>query len=359
MAVGHTRSDQAETVLFRFLRGAATAGLAGIRPITADGIVRPLLSIERAEVEQFLREHGIPWRDDSTNASPRFARNRIRHVLLPQLARDWNPSIVPTLAHAADWALAEEAYWKTEIEGLAAGRVVERDGAFLLRAGALSQLPLAVARRLVRYVLGKVRGDLRRIDFGHIASILDLASQPGGCGKVQVPGVEVCRSFEWLRIAVPRPVTGYCLPVFAPGCFKVPAAGLELSLELIEKAETSEQLDYVYNSGMRGLNWRSLSGSLELRNWRAGDRYQPVGSTGDKKIKTLFQQARIPLWERPCWPVLTDGAAIVWTRQFGPAAGVAAGSGAKVVLRVAETGESGIWIGQASVYKGKAGTEVS
>ena len=70
VAVGHTRSDQAETVLFRFLRGAATAGLAGIRPITADGIVRPLLSIERAEVEQFLRERGIPWRDDSSKEYP-------------------------------------------------------------------------------------------------------------------------------------------------------------------------------------------------------------------------------------------------------------------------------------------------
>ena len=107
VALGHTRSDQAETVLYRFLRGAGTAGLAGIRPVTVDGLIRPLLEVDRAEVERFLRERAIPWRDDSTNASRVFARNRIRHELLPQLARDWNPAIYESLAQVADWALEE------------------------------------------------------------------------------------------------------------------------------------------------------------------------------------------------------------------------------------------------------------
>src|SRR5438105_6744354 len=120
VALGHTRSDQAETVLFRFLRGSGTAGLAGIRPVTGDGLVRPLIAVDRADVTRFLRERGIPWREDSTNAGPQFARNRIRHQLLPQLAREWNPAIGEMLAHTADWALGEEAYWQNEIDRLAA-----------------------------------------------------------------------------------------------------------------------------------------------------------------------------------------------------------------------------------------------
>ncbi len=115
VALGHTRRDQAETVLFRILRGAGTAGLAGIRPVTAGGLVRPLIDVERAEVEEFLRGRGIAWREDSTNAAPDFARNRIRHRLLPQLAADWNPGIVETLARTAEFAQAEEAYWEAEI----------------------------------------------------------------------------------------------------------------------------------------------------------------------------------------------------------------------------------------------------
>ncbi|MGB7759059.1 MAG: tRNA lysidine(34) synthetase TilS, partial [Bryobacteraceae bacterium] len=149
VALGHTRSDQAETVLFRFLRGAGTAGLAGIRPVTGDGIVRPLIDITRAETEAFLRARGIAWREDATNASARFARNRIRHALLPQLTLEWNPALEETLAKTADWALAEEAYWKEEVASLALGCLRDDgDDAVLARADALARLPLAAARRL-------------------------------------------------------------------------------------------------------------------------------------------------------------------------------------------------------------------
>src|SRR5579872_924262 len=150
IALGHTRSDQAETVLFRFLRGSGTAGLAGIRPVTAEGFVRPLLGIERSAVEQFLRERSIVWREDSSNASPDFARNRIRHHLLPMLQREWNPGITEMLAHTADWALEEESYWETEIDCLAARHLIVKPPAVLLRADRLADLPGAAARRLVR-----------------------------------------------------------------------------------------------------------------------------------------------------------------------------------------------------------------
>ena len=80
------------------------------------------------------------------------------------------------------------------------------------------------------------------------------------------------------------------------------------------------------------LDWRRLSGSLQLRNWKAGDRYQPSGSASEAKITTLFQQARIPVWERAYWPVLTDGESIVWARHFGPGDEFAAGPGCDPIL---------------------------
>jgi len=341
VATGHTRNDQAETVLFRFLRGSGGAGLAGIRPVTADGIVRPLLAAGRAEVEQYLRRRGIAWREDSSNASLEFARNRLRHQLIPQLAREWNPAIGETLERAADWALAEEEYWDAEIARVAAACFMERDGAVVVRTDALRQLPLAVARRLVRRALERAKGDLRGVDFGHIAAILKLAFSTVGHGRVQAPGVEVERSLDWLRFASPgagRGSGGYRLAVRVPGLVRVPGTDLAISLELIEKSETLEPLHSVYNSGNGCLNWRILSGSLEIRNWRPGDRYQTHGSTGEEKIKTLFQKARIPRWERRHWPVLTDGSAIVWARQFGVAMRFAATPDCAAVLRIREEG---------------------
>jgi tRNA(Ile)-lysidine synthase len=344
IAVGHTRSDQAETVLFRFLRGAGGAGLAAIRPVTSDGIVRPLLETGRDEVEQYLRERGIPWREDSSNASLQFARNRLRHQLLPQLACEWNPAIGETLSRAADWALAEEEYWEAEIERLSDGRLVERDGAFLVSAEALRELPMAVARRMVRRAVERTKGDIRGIDFGNIAAVLKLASAPAGHGRIQLAGIDVTRSFDWLRFTrrpEDRPaVRGYHLPVPVPGTIRIPGTETAIFLELIDKAETLTPADCVYNTRTGCLDWRSLSGSLELRNWRPGDRYHPRGCSGAEKIKTLFQKARIPRWERCHWPVVTDGSAIVWARHFGPAMRFTASADCDLVLIIRDTGSA-------------------
>ena len=121
-----------------------------------------------------------------------------------------------------------------------------------------------------------------------------------------------------------------------PGSVRVPGTGIAICLELIEKPETSEVSDCVYNNEVGCLDWGSLSGSLEVRNWRAGDQYQPMGSTGKEKIKTLFQKARIPLWERGGWPILTDGASIIWARRFGAASEFVAHAGTRVILKVRE-----------------------
>ncbi|MGD0499935.1 MAG: tRNA lysidine(34) synthetase TilS [Bryobacteraceae bacterium] len=339
VALGHTRSDQAETVLFRFLRGAGTAGLAGIRPVTSAGIVRPLLDVDRAEVETYLKAHGIPWREDHTNSSVRFARNRIRYNLLPQLANDWNPALGETLANTAEWALGEEAYWEAEIDRLAAGRLKTIQDAVVLCGEDLRNLPVAAARRLVRRAMERIKGDLRGIDFSHIATVLDMAASAEGHGRFQAPGVDILRSFDWLRFGRPGTLTmehrQYRLSAPVPGTIEIPGAGGCIHLELVEKSKAADQ---VYNGPSDWIDWKKVSGPLELRNWRPGDRYQPVGRSGEEKVKTFFQEARIPLWERGRWPVLVDQSAIVWVRRFGLAAPYAAGSDAGVVLTVEDTG---------------------
>jgi len=341
IALGHTRSDQAETVLFRFLRGSGTAGLAGIRPVMQEGFVRPLLGIDRAAVQQFLRERNIAWRDDSSNACLDFARNRIRGELLPMLAREWNPAIAETLAHTADWALEEEQYWEEEIDRLAAEHLTVKPPAVFLRTDTVTQLPPAAARRLVRRAIEMVKGDLRGIDYGHVAAVLDLAAQPEGDGRLQVPEVDVFRSFEWLRLAPPGmdrlENRNFRLPAPVPGAVPLPDGSTAVLIELIENKKTTENADSRYNKLMDWLDWDRISGALEVRNWRPGDQYRPVGHAGEERLKFLFQQARIPLWERRSWPVITHGDEIIWSRRFGPAASLVATPESRMLLRIQET----------------------
>jgi len=98
--------------------------------------------------------------------------------------------------------------------------------------------------------------------------------------------------------------------------------------------------DSVYNDGVGCIDWERVSGPLELRNWRPGDQYQPFGYPHEEKIKTLFQRARVPLWDRRHWPVLTDGPSIVWARRFGPAANYAADGNTRTALTIRETAPS-------------------
>ncbi len=348
VATGHTRDDQAETVLFRFLRGTGSAGLAGVRPtLRANGLmlVRPLIEIRRVEIEVLLLAQGHPWRTDSSNVSQQFARNRIRRDLLPQLEREWNPAIRDSLAQAADLARAEEAYWEAEIDRLAARCFTEVSGFVLIDVNQLAKLPLAAARRLVRRAIERVKGDLRSIDFLHVESILAMAAGREGHGRFQAPGVDVFRSFEWLRFggiwAEGLADRNYSKVAPVPGGLgevgRVVGPEVEISLELIEKPTDLHSDACVYNKEMGWLDLDRLSGSLVLRNWRPGDQYQAKGRSHAEKIKTLFQEFRIPLWERRHWPILMDGEFIVWARRFGVAAAFAANSGSRRILQIRES----------------------
>ena len=330
VALGHTRSDQAETVLFRFLRGAGTAGLAGIRPVTAEGLVRPLIEVGRAEVVQFLRERGIAWRDDSSNQDRSFARNRIRHELLPALERDWNPALAGILEGVAKVARDEEDYWRAVVDEMTEGNLLERPPAVLFRADWLAGLHPAVARRVAREAVRRAKGDLRRIDLQHVEQILELARSPRSSGRRQIPGLDLRRSFGWMRLApAGRDRADYDLEVSVPGRCKVPGTGWEVVLELLIACA-----DCGYNEGEGKLvDWGRIPGALRLRNWRPGDNYRPFGQASEVSVKSLFRQARVPLWERPEWPLLACGGRIVWVARFGPAAEFAATADSHAMLK--------------------------
>jgi tRNA(Ile)-lysidine synthase len=332
VALGHTRNDQAETVLFRLLRGAGTTGLAAMRPLTPDGLVRPLLDIAREDVIAFLQARGIAWREDATNADPVFSRNRIRHELLPQLTREWNPNLSEVLAHTAQLTQEDEDWWNAEVDR-SAGQFFRSDPpALILDAARLLSAPPAISRRILRRAVQILRGDLKGIEFQHVASILELAAQPEGHGRLQIPGLDALRSFDQIRLA--RPIkdglTGrnWRVPVNLPGETFFLDGSRALSAQVFDgTGYTEEDSD---------LDWSCISGPLELRNWRPGDQYRRVGKNKPEKLKTLFQESRIPLWERRNWPIVTMGEEIVWTRRFGPAAACAASAECARVVRMSE-----------------------
>ncbi len=320
VALGHTRDDQAETVLFRIMRGSGLTGLAGVLPVT-EGFIRPLIGVTRCEVLEYLRARGIEWREDSTNRDRRFARNRIRHELMPMLQREWNPRIVDALANLADLAFEEEGLWDSELNKVAKKRgLTARSTEDALSSvagvegwgqsgqspffrdlftGDLRSLPRALARRAVRRGIEEVKGDLRGIEFEHVENVIAMKN-----GRLRLPGVEVIRSMDMVRIQ--EAGFGSQIPaveVTVPGIYPAPDGNSEIRLEPCVNLRVE------------------LTAPLYLRGWRPGDHYRRVGKSRDQKIKEMFQRARVPVWRRRGWPVLEYDGRIVWAREFGPADG--------------------------------------
>jgi tRNA(Ile)-lysidine synthase len=200
IAVAHTRDDQAETFLLRLLRGSGSAGLGAMRARNGD-LIRPLLDASRRDVLEHLRARGLPWCEDPTNADLRFARNRVRHELLPYLEKHFNPEVRGTLAREAA-LLADEhdrlAEGAAELYGQAARRC---SAGVLLDGAALRRAPRPLARQLVRKAL-RDAGGLERVKAAHVEQILEVSGRAGRSGRwLPLPGGrEAVFRFDQVRI---------------------------------------------------------------------------------------------------------------------------------------------------------------
>ena len=323
IATGHTRSDQAETVLFRLLRGSGGAGLSAVWPVYRRRIVRPMLDVSREEVVDYLGSRGIGWREDASNADPAFARNRLRHGLLPLLRRDWNPNVEAVLARTADWAREEERYWRRRTLKLWARCVREGSDGLLLDVALTRVLHPAEQRRLLGAILKRPQLQAASAGFEHIEELRALIASPSGTGCVDLPGARAERSFDAILFH-PRGAQrrdGYDLPLPVPGSVELPGAVQALvRTRLVALSETKTLYDV---RGSALLDWDRVPRPLRLRNWRPGDRYRPAGRDAPKKIRDLFQRSGVSAWRRASWPVVTASGSgsgcIVWVRDFGPA----------------------------------------
>jgi tRNA(Ile)-lysidine synthase len=314
VATAHTRDDQAETVLAKFLRGAWTEGLSGIHPVIefpVGRILRPLLSTTRAEVEAYLSALGQGWCEDSSNRHLTYTRNRIRHELLP-LLEGWNPQLREHLAQMATLARDEEAWWTAELTRLAptillAGRPVRGGGraagdGLALDVSRLAQLPSALQRRLLRHAAEQLG---MAIDFPSTEALRALALKGRAGQKLQLAlGLRAERTARELRLTVQpglpagkeatEPDPEYTVAI--PGEVAAPAFGLRLRVEVTEPAKAG------------------AGRSANLRNWKPGDRIRLRHSSAPRKVKEVLERLKVTGSSRALWPVLELDGRIVWMR---------------------------------------------
>lgn len=315
IALGHTGDDVAETFLMNLLRGAGARGLGSVPPAREGGIIRPLIDLGREDVEAFARERGIAYVADSSNAAERYLRNRVRHRLIPLLAKEFNPQIARALGRTALLLREEDAYLDV-LAGEALSGMADAEGSGRLRIGrsALLALPRALQRRAIRAALRRVSGHLRGLGARHVEAALALLRGPCRTGELHLPGGTTL----WLQgddvrlgpAGCPRPLgaPGAALLPLAPGARAV-VGGAQFSVEFVPREGWAPPPDPV---GMADLDADRVAGPLTIRMWLPGDRFQPLGMSGTKKLQDLFVDAKVPRPAREAAMVVLSAGSIVW-----------------------------------------------
>jgi len=301
IALGHHRDDQAETVLFRILRGCGTTGLAAMSACDPP-YVRPLLGFSRQQIQAFLRKGDFGWREDASNRDLDRTRNRLRHQVLP-LLEELQADAAAKLSELASRTGRDEVFWQSRVRDWVERQVVSGPEGCDFPLQVLLEEPEPLRFRIWLHLLRAVGG---REDYGEVH--LQACERLLGAGRPQLgmdlPGLWAGRRYErvLLRKASPGKMADWQIEIPAPGDYLLPDGRL---LQLVIAAAEGASGDCVEFAA------NQIEFPLRLRNRRPGDRFFPCGAPGSRKLKNFFIDAHFSLEQRSAQPLLVSDA-VLW-----------------------------------------------
>ena len=336
IALAHHQDDQAETVLLHLLRGSGLGGLAGMRfgsPLLLDDgmtdtagsiqnndkaaeptitLVRPLLNVSRAELRAYCARHNLPYREDSSNEATTPQRNWLRHAVLPLLETRY-PAVARALARAAHVLAEDYAYLTATAEDWLSRHAQARADGVLLAHAEWRALPPALQTAVLRCAVSRVAGHTQGLEHAHVADACETL-QTGKTGvAAALPGGLLCRAEHdgvWIGQAPER-------EPFAPITLRLPGrtaiAPLDCSINAVLVEPQGVEFCARTPCNDAWLDAGLLAGPLRVRTRRPGDRFTPLGMTGEKKLQDFLVDARVPARLRDRVPlVVTEDDRIVW-----------------------------------------------
>lgn len=312
VALAHTLDDQAETVLFRLLRGSARRGLAGIPPSRDGWLIRPLLDCPRREVMAYVTAQRLPYATDASNSDLRYARNKIRHLLLPFLEKEFSAQVRHHLADLAKILRVEEEW----LEALTT-RVREQvqDNPLAISLQRLAAEPQALQARILRQWLEQ-SGQTHDVGHHHLENLRALSAGRMR-GTVEVPGGWGVRR-EGGRLLLekkgvqPEKISSFCYALTPGQEVLVPEAGWRVTLAAPFAWDGPLSLARVADCWQALFDAAALPDALLVRSFRPGDRICPLGMAGHKKVHDILIDAKVPRARRRLLPLVVIGAEVAW-----------------------------------------------
>lgn len=317
MVLAHTSDDQAETFLLKLARGAGMRGLAGMNAsqmLHGFRVVRPMLGVSRSEIESFLNHHHLSWREDASNADPKFKRNVVRHELLPFLEEKLNPNMRQTLLRTMD-LLRDEEVWLSSIAESYLKSVSSATGD-LIFGDRLSVYPLAARRRVIVDWLLKNDVPAEVVDFERVRQVDELMQSQEGSRYIQIAdSLRVVNQYGKLRVCQVRRSEdeAFETELDMGGVTWVPRCGLELKVEAGQGFVKDVARSIGEYPATAAIDLKKVGDKkLRVRSIRAGDRMRPLGMQGSRKLQDILVDAKVPRELRRALPVVVCDDEIVW-----------------------------------------------
>lgn len=316
IATAHTANDNAETILFHLSRGSGLRGLGGIAP-RRDGLIRPLLTTTRREVEDYLLHYALPHMEDSSNEDDRYTRNRIRHQIIPVL-EDISPGFLSRMTQTAALLREDETYLTDQAKALTDRAQEEEDG-LSIQAALLAQAPAPIAFRAIRLLLGRLWDGDQNCGSVHLAAVWDLCRSDDPSAQVHLPHSCVARRrYGQLLLTSrlgPAPLEPGLLPL--PGQLETGSWLITCQAQTYE-GQSQGPWDFWLS--------RQAAALLSVRPRRTGDRLTPPGRLG-KSVKKWMIDEKLPRFQRDTLPVFDCSGAVAAVAGLGPDRGFAAQAG--------------------------------
>ena len=316
IATAHNADDNVETMLFNLARGTGSLGLCGIPPVRGN-IIRPLLGCTRAEIEEYLRENGVPHVEDSSNASDDYSRNIIRHKVMPVL-REINSGLSAAAGRTAELLREDEGYLTQHAENF----IKKNYDGESVEAEKILNLPRPISTRVIRKLSGKM------LSYKHVEDILNLCSGEG-LGFADIPGSRIRREKgriyfkdeNWSKIQEKE--------LLPDSETVIPELGIKIKALISEKTKKSEEINDLFKTYL--FKYENICGNIKLTGRKNGDSIRPMGRNCTKSLKKLFLEAGYTQRQRDTTPILRDDEGILAVCGLAVAQRVQAEKGDKIL----------------------------
>lgn len=335
IAVAHNKNDNVETLLLHLFRGSGLKGLSGIMPVR-DQVIRPLLCVERSEIEEYLNKHHIEYRTDQTNFEDDYTRNKIRLNVVPYVQENINKQMISHVDMASKmiyeaWEYLEEETYKVYNEC-----VEKKEQEAHIKISKLNYVSDILKKNIIRKCIGNVSKSLKDISNVHVESVLALRGQQVG-KVIHLPyGLLAKRNYE--EIVITKVKDAGCgkkesISIQVPGTYLFKGLQFEFSLEEKEKNQIIPEKIYT-----KWFDYDKIGNDLQLRTRETGDYLVVNSCRGTKKLKSYFIDEKIEREKRDDIPILCDKNHALWVVGYRISEAYKVSENTKKILKVQVNG---------------------